>query len=89
VAHRNFDDALGRSVKPVPAPEHADAQTAIDALDGFLHAIDHKFTERAATFYKHLDIPGGSASLLWFLQRGLKARDGGFAARTPPMRFSD
>jgi hypothetical protein len=89
VAHRNFDDALGRSVQPIPEPEHADAQAAIDALDGFLHAIDHKFTERAAMLYEHLDIRGGSASLLWFLQRGLNARDDDFAARRPPTRFSE
>ena len=89
VAHRNFEDALGRSVKPTPEPAHTDAQAAIDALDAFLHAIDHKFTEREAMLYEHLDVRGGSGSLLWFLRRGLKARDDDFAARRPPMRFDD
>jgi hypothetical protein len=89
VAHRNFDDALGRPAKPTPEPEHADAQAAIDALDEFLHAIDHKFTDREAILYEHLDVHGGADSLLWFLRRGLKARDDDFAARRPPMRFDD
>jgi hypothetical protein len=84
VAHRNFEDALGRSVKPTPEPAHAEAQAAIDALDAFLHALDHKFTERGAMLYEHLDVRGGSGSLLWFLRRGLKARDDDFAARRPP-----
>jgi hypothetical protein len=87
IAHRNREVAL--EVRPVPPSSVADVNGAIAAIDDALHFIDHHFTKRAPTMYEHLDIRGGSKSLIWIVRRGLAARDENIEQFRPFMRFPD
>jgi AbiU2 len=87
IAHRNREVAL--EVRPVPPSSVADVNRATAAIDDALHFIDHHFSKRAPTMYEHLDILGGSESLIWIVRRGLVARDEDIAQHRPFMRFPD
>jgi hypothetical protein len=87
IGHRNREVAL--RVKQVPRSSREQIRKAIAAIDDALHFVDHHYTGHEAPIYDHLDIQGGSGSILWVVRRGLKARDDDFSARRPPMRFDD
>jgi hypothetical protein len=87
IAHRNREVAL--QVRPIPASSVQQIETAIVAIDDALHFIDHHFTNRAPTMYTHLDILGGSESVIWIVRRGLKARDEDLAQGRLSVRFPD
>jgi hypothetical protein len=87
IAHRSREVAL--EVRPVPPSSVTDVNGAIVAIDDALHSIDHHFTKRAPTMYEHLDILGGSESLIWIVRRSLAARDEDIEQFRPIMRFPD
>jgi hypothetical protein len=87
IAHRNREVAL--EVRPVPPASVGDVNAAIAAIDDALHFVDHHFTNRDPTMYKHLNIHGGSDILIWTVRRGLAARDDDIQHFRPFMRFSD
>jgi AbiU2 len=89
IAHRNMDLALKHDVKPLTPVSRERIRSAITAVDDVLQCVNHHFTGSEPTMYDHLDAHGGADSLLWYLQRGLAARDADYAAKRAPMRFSD
>ena len=79
IAHRNIDVALSRAATPLaPASRHS-LRDAIRALDDLLHFVEHHFLGSEPPLYDHLDSPGGSASLLDIVERGLRNRDRQFS----------
>ena len=87
IAHRNREVAL--QVRPIPASSLQQVQTAIAAIDDALHVVDKYFTKRLPTMYDHLDIRGGSESLLWIVRRGLVAQDDDISHHRPMMHFAE
>lgn len=87
IGHRNRQVAL--RVKPVPRSSREQIRNAITAIDDALQFVHHHYTGHEAPIYDHLDMQGGSGSILWVVRRGLKARDDDFAGGRPPMRFPD
>lgn len=86
IGHRNREVAL--QVRPIPPSSVAQVNEAIAAIDDSLHFVESHFRKRAPIMYEHLDVLGGSKMILWFVQRGLKARDEDRAAHKL-LRFED
>ena len=75
IAHRNIDDVLERSVRPLPDPDRTTVLNAIRTIDELLHFVDHHFTRSGPILYDYLDILGGADSILDIVDRGLRDRD--------------
>ena len=87
IAHSNREVAL--QVRPIADSSLQQVQAAIAAIDDALHVVEQQFTKRLPTMYDHLDIQGGSKSLLWMVRRGLVAQDDDISHHRPMMRFAE
>jgi hypothetical protein len=74
IAHRDLDLSLGKSLKPLPPAQVADADAVLDDMASLLNEIDIHYS-RTTTAYRHASMINDADSLLYVLRDGLRLEE--------------